>query len=214
MPTSTLKRLGKALKATLLLLTIFIVLFFIAIPFLLSLLGFYPNGIGWKVAKEIVARQGRASDCNKIVHLIAQPLSPSEGEQRSNCIYEYAKLSKDPSACELLMPSEYGLACISNLWLQAMPGNGCGWNYVNTEIYECREGYGPLRQSKNCTDFSDNPLYFSACIEARAHRKKDLTLCKEIPDAFIRSFCEVKIGAWIKYPELRNSFYFGQDIKN
>src|SRR5688572_5716417 len=86
--------------------------YIILAPIVLRIIGYYHNGIGWEVAKLIIERRGQAGDCKKIIHITPQLFAPSEGEQRASCVYEYAKLSKDPTACELLMPSRYGLDCV------------------------------------------------------------------------------------------------------
>ncbi len=180
------------------------------VPIVLDAAGFYVNIPGWKIA-ETAAEKHDVRICKKIwIMPWREIFSPSSFDQMETCIHEYARITKDPTICNLLMPSEYGLACISNLWLQAAPGEGCGWNVKDDTIYECRHGNDELLlQSKNCKTFAKNPKQFSACIESFAERNHDLEQCKEIPDQFIRTFCETKIEAWFKYPQLRHSFYFG-----
>src|SRR3989344_4294718 len=38
-------------------------------------------------------------------------MGPTIGSKRSLCVYKVAQIKKDPSVCELLMPSRYGLDC-------------------------------------------------------------------------------------------------------
>ncbi|OGJ55643.1 hypothetical protein A2706_00040 [Candidatus Peribacteria bacterium RIFCSPHIGHO2_01_FULL_51_35] len=139
-------------------------------------------------------------------------MGPSTESNRKLCVFLIAQKMKDPRICELLLPGEYGLACISDLWPEVLPEDGCGWDVSNPKIFQCRHIGGPLRKSAICNDFSDNVKQFSACISYTASRDKSLEQCKNIPDADIRLFCQIKMKAWMDYPELRDSFYFGKQI--
>lgn len=161
------------------------------------------------LAERLMAEQRPIKDCYRYVTLDPW-FRPTTRELREQCVREYAKLTSDPTACELLLPSEYGLACISNLWPEVSGHVACGWNHTDPSIFECRGGDGVLRQSKNCQDFADNQKQFSVCRSYIAERAKESHLCAQVPDQSIRLFCETKMGAWEKYPELRGSFYFGQ----
>ena len=66
---------------------------------------------GGSIAEDIIRRGKGVEACKRILDFDPFP-SPSAEEQTSLCIYEYAKLTKDPSACELLLPGEYGFSCI------------------------------------------------------------------------------------------------------
>jgi hypothetical protein len=134
---------------------------------------------------------------------------PPIGSIRRGCIDGVASRTQDPSACELLLPGEYGLACISNLWPEVSGHVACGWNYSDPDIFECRDTDGKLHQGENCKDFMGNPMQFSACLSYSAERNHDADQCNAIPDRLIRSFCVVKVNAWKRFPQLRNSFYFG-----
>lgn len=186
-----------------------IVVLYAGTNFVLSMLGYYPDGLGWRVAKQIAQTSRDPHDCFKIIHLIPHVMAPSEGEQRGLCVYELAEITKDPTVCELLLPSEYGLACTSNIWPGIADGINCAFEKNDRSIFFCRNDDGTFRRSKNCDDFSANKLEHSSCIEHVAEREKRLTLCQSIPDEPMRTFCEVRLGAWEKYPELRNSSYFG-----
>lgn len=177
------------------------------IPLGMILLGYRVNVDSGAVA-ELAAKKGNVELCRSIINYGF--FGPTSGESRAHCVYRYAKLTSDPSACELLMPSEYGLACISNLWPEVSGHVACGWNHVDTSLFECRNDSGLLQQGRNCEDFVDNQKQFSACLSYMAERAKEFDLCAKIPDLTIRSFCKTKMGAWEKYPSLRGSFYFGQ----
>lgn len=172
-----------------------LIIYIFVAPVILWVIGYYPDGVGWKVAQEIAEKNGQASDCKKIIHTISHPFSPTAEEQRSSCIYDYARLTKDPSACELLMPSEYGLSCI---------------NQSIDSLFKENQDAEHINIDADCSIYNANPLRKDYCLFSQAHKTKDLNTCEEITDLTIKSACNEKIGAWFKYPELRTSSYFGQ----
>ncbi|MFA5799921.1 MAG: hypothetical protein WC840_03090 [Candidatus Peribacteraceae bacterium] len=180
----------------------------VLLPWIMRGIGYYVDNPGWEVG-EIAAERKDPQLCQKII-VFSHIFGPTGAARRGECIYRYASLTQDPTACELLMPSEYGLACISNLWPEVSGHVACGWNHADSSLFECRDNDGLLHQGKSCEDFKNNQKQFSACISYMAERAKQAHQCAQIPDQSIRSFCETKMGAWEKYPELRGSFYFGQ----
>lgn len=175
----------------------------------LQLIGYPVDIPPTELAEQISAENGDPLRCRRLQQTMPT-MGPSLPEKRMLCIYTYAKLTSDPTACKLLLPSEYGLACISNLWPEVSGHVACGWNHTDLSIFECRDNGGLLHQSKNCEDFKNNQKQFSACLSYFAEKAKQSHQCAQIPDQSVRSFCETKMGAWEKYPELRGSFYFGQ----
>lgn len=136
-------------------------------------------------------------------------MGPTLEMQRKRCIFTVAQMTSNPRVCEILLPSEYGLACISNMWPEVSENVACGWNVNDNKTFQCRTGYGELRQSTSCDDFKENQKEYSVCLSEVAEREKNLSKCSLIPDAIVQNFCETRIGAWQKYPQLRTSFYFG-----
>lgn len=176
-------------------------------PWIAPVFGYYIDYPGWEVGK-IAAAKRDPSLCSRIF-VFSHIFGPPTESRRSECIDRYASITSDPSVCELLLPSEYGLSCISNLWPEVSDHEPCGLKQSDPEIFQCRDKQGVLHQSKRCSDFSGNVKWYSICISDNAEREKSLERCAEIPDPSIRSFCEVRMRAWQKYPELRGSFYFG-----
>jgi hypothetical protein len=168
----------------------------------------YVNWAPWDLAEYLVKHDRPAQECFDLIWF--EIMAPSQAEQRALCVFEYAQRSKQSSICNLLLPSEYGLACISNLWPEVLPDDGCGWNIKDPNIYECRPRGGSLVQSSDCADFSSNTKQFSACLYEKAEREWNPSKCADVPDPLIRSFCETRINAWVKYPQLRGSSYFGE----
>lgn len=70
----------------------------------------YINWAPWDLSEYLVKNKRPANECWDLIWF--EIMSPTAAEQRALCIHEYAKLSHDPSACELLMPSEYGFSCV------------------------------------------------------------------------------------------------------
>lgn len=110
---SILRKYGKKLllllKWLLITVGIFICIILI-IPIGMTLLGYRVNASASDVAA-LAAKSGNVALCKTIMHYGI--LGPPTDDWRNTCIYEYAKLAKDASACELLLPSEYGMSCIS-----------------------------------------------------------------------------------------------------
>src|SRR3989344_1230388 len=63
-------------------------------------------------------------------------MGPSTESNRKLCVFLIAQKMKDPRICELLLPGEYGLACISDLWPEVLPEDGCGWDVSNPKIFQ------------------------------------------------------------------------------
>ncbi len=185
---------------------------------ILTLMGYYPYGVSWDVAQKIVKKGGSAKDCMKIIQPISEPMSPSTGEQRSGCIYDYAKLTKDPSACELLMPSSYGWDCLGQAekpnsrqcWFDFGPtppqvGRGndavtipaCASNPKSMQENRCCELAETLYVDKenNCDALKEPTVLHDQCLELMAKRDKNLVLCSQIQDDNVRSGCEVAVRA-------------------
>ena len=88
-----------------------IVVLIITAPLTLKLLGYHVNAISGDVAP-IAAKYHDVNICQKIIYISPTFGGPTAGDQRRYCIFAYAKLAEDPAACELLMPSDYGLYCV------------------------------------------------------------------------------------------------------
>ncbi|MBU1956904.1 hypothetical protein KJ680_00700 [bacterium] len=107
----------------LLILTGLIVLLLILVPLFMILVGYKVNNDSGEVA-EIAAREGNIELCDKIINYGI--FGPPSDESRMHCVYRYASLTKDPSACDLLMPSSYGWSCLG---AARKKGEICSINY-------------------------------------------------------------------------------------
>lgn len=191
-------------------------------PLILRTIGYYPDGVGWKVAQQIVTANGQASDCRKIIHTISHPFSPTEGEQRSSCIYDFAKLTKDPSACELLMPSSYGLSCVGGAQsepdLCSMSNGEVKWKDGSETYAGCanltknrtKDGSSCcliarvafVKSENDCSSLKDYSGMHDACLQSLAFKNHDPSVCAGISNANTKSACTVNAEAIRKNPSI------------
>lgn len=157
-------------------------------------LGYYPGEPGWSVAR-IAAEKNDVALCRRIIGVPwIGYLGPTTSESRMGCIYDYAKLTSDPSACELLMPGEYGLSCINNVIAQEYK------DHPDSGFFDFGE----------CKNEQKDPLRQDWCNFVRAHRSRKTSDCTGIQNNVIRTGCILKFDSWEKYPSLRGSSYFGR----
>lgn len=152
----------------------------------------YINWAPWDLATFLSEHKRPASECLDLIWF--EILSPTQAEQRALCIFEYAKLTSDPSACELLMPGEYGLSCINDVIAQEYA------NHMDSGFFEWKE----------CDKPQSDPLRLDWCDLLRTHRNRSAADCTSIRNRIIRAGCTLKFEAWKRYPELRDSFSFGK----
>jgi len=194
---------------------------------ILTTIGFHPDAVGWQLAKEL-ARNGRdPHECLQIYHILPHPFSPSGGEQRANCIYEYAKLTKDPSACELLMPSSYGLSCVgaaeeslpcdvesipySVYWrdgeiektehLRTCMNSDTGRSTLGNACCEVAK-VAFLKDQNDCSPLKANQPIYDHCLYSLAWKLHDPSYCSDISTDNPRSACEVLTQALQKDPSI------------
>lgn len=207
----------------------------IAIPFFLKSIGYYVNDAGWYVGK-IAAAQDNPDFCSRLI-VYLEILGPSQASRRNECLFTYAEMKEDATICERLLPSEYGLACLSEVGGLLTVGFGC--SHFNNGDINCSSGVrGKYNGIENCNIYKQKDLQ-DWCYQERtrilesayecekispeppelreecqrwyAFKLKDTNLCESITDKNRQSLCKTKINAWLKYPELRNSFYFGNN---
>lgn len=167
---------------------------------------------------------------------------PTTDELRRLCVYKVAELTRDPSACELLMPSEYGLACLSTIggeildpW-PCVKADGTTWvicdgegseGYIkvnNPSVDDCgiyqRKDLREWCMTERTTHLSGihecDGIVFPAtkdrCEIRFAFKQKKPELCDLVQQDNRKQYCQILIDTWLKYPELRGSFYFGKPV--
>lgn len=193
------------------------------------------------LADKIVRENKPAEDCYSLLTWDLGPRPPLSDLQH-RCIREVAVLRKDPITCELMIPNEYGLACLSEVGGLLSGDIPCGGTYGRNEVY-CNQAYSEgelLIQNpkiENCILYERNDLrewchykrtrtmkniyecnqikrisVYDECEEAYAFKQKDPSLCESVKDEKRKKYCEIRINTWLKYPDLRNSSYFGTPV--
>lgn len=208
---------------------------------ILELMGYPVDIAPWDLAKQIMESGKDPSFCLQLQESV-RGIDTTIESRRTNCIFEYAKITKDPSACELLLPNEYGMACLSSVWgkimgpLPCMKADGSNWvtcNQDNTDefikidnpqITNCSqykrkdlqewcyaESSTYLKNIFSCNKI-ETPLVKDDCQMNFSFKQKNPALCNAVKDINRRTYCEIRINTWLKYPELRDSFYFGTKV--
>lgn len=197
----------------------------------LSLRGYHVMSTGWELGRILAQDGSPANECLKFRSPTFDIMTPSRGEHVGMCVREYAELTKDPSACELLMPSSYGLSCVGgarkNLPCLFDDQKNVVWNdgkYNEIPFGECsktklsKEGAACCLAAaakfdpdfiKGCEAFrSSNPLLADQCQYEVAQKEIDPVLCGTIADENIRSACNLVVTTLLKNPELRSNYPF------
>jgi len=178
-----------------------------------TLRGYHVMSTGWELGEMLAKNGSSASECLKFRSPTFDIMTPSRGEHVGMCVREYAKLTKDPSACELLMPSDYGWDCLA----QAERPNArmCWFDFGkntqkigNAALPECgsgNEAYAPrccamatklyVEQTHHCDDFTDDSVLHDQCLELLARRERTVETCADITDENVRTGCEVAVRA-------------------
>ncbi len=185
----------------------------------------YINWSPWELAEYLVEKNRPASECFDL-HWF-EILSPTQAEQRALCVYEYAKRKKDPSACELLMPSSYGLSCVGVAEVH-LP---CDVTSIPYSVYwrdgdreqtehitNCllpnsrRSELGNqcceiakvtfLEKENDCSGVKDNTPIYDHCLYSLAWKLRNPVHCFDIVNINARSACEVQTKAIQSNPSI------------
>jgi len=168
------------------------------------LLGYYITTDQNVLAQYLVDQHLPFSDCLKLMHF-KRGTAPSVSEKRLDCVVRYAVIAKNPSICEQLMPSQYGLECISSTWGPLIDESNCHWYQDNS--VRCFEGEKLIPRVTVCEQSSVKKMP-DECWHRIAFKNKDAAMCKTIENSILRSVCEVRINTWNQFPELRSTQYF------
>lgn len=174
---------------------------------------------GLSIAKDIVANHEDPSRCNTI-HLIDFFPTPPEEVHKADCFYTVAEMTKDPTVCRYLMPSEYGRSCIGAA-LDAADLDKCNlmgdksvrWldngNLKEVTLQSCEKEKQTTVMARNCCYISrltfsdaindcsgiqDNPQLLDECYYQLANKKHETAQCASIQNSKMRSACELLLG--------------------
>ena len=157
---------------------------------------------GEKIAR-IAQDTGNPKECDKI--RVVYAMNTNTYLERQYCIYTYAKLTHDPSACELLMPGEYGWSCLGTIEGQLFSGRLCTRSGAldHVIVYCNRESEGELSidrpQIEDCSRYKRNDLR-EWCYGARTELLKDIYDCHRITHDVVRDYCEYSYALKIRDP--------------
>jgi hypothetical protein len=158
----------------------------------LLFLRFYHIGNGDGIAAWAVKTGRGPQECQRIIPIDIFP-RPQAGELRALCIYQYAQLKKDPSACELLMPSSYGRSCLGETIASIAAPAVC--NIIeNGDIY-CFDEKNQRYINPDCASLPTTSMVRDRCYGEYAEKNKDRSLCSHIANEKMRNGCEI----YVKY---------------
>ncbi len=167
-----------------------------------------------KLAEKLIEEKRPASDCD-LFRTIDLLMRPTTDELQARCIRVYARLTKDPSACELLMPSSYGLSCVgaaedSEPCVMLADGKkSVGGQGIDTTYDQCLTGAPATRKhvccvmaevmhgtKQNCDNFPKGELR-DQCHHIVGVRMKKIEECSFIENERNRTGCEVVVRAYL-----------------
>ena len=196
----------------------------------LTLLGYELGQSPEQLAEKLVQENRPASDCD-LLRTLDVLMRPTTDELQARCIRVYARLKKDPSACELLMPSSYGLSCIG----AAAKNKPCRfddqknviWNdgeYHEVPFDQCSKDTGSDLGNMcckaavakfdpafidGCSQFqSYDPLLADYCQYEVSRKELDPSLCKKIDDNNLQAACLLEVQTLKDNPDLRDAYPF------
>ena len=192
------------------------------------LFGYYVNIPGWRMG-QIAAEKESVEECELLRKTWYFGGFDSGDMHRSECIHTYASLTLDPTACELLLPSDYGWSCLGEVSGKLFEEEPCSYSSVRDRVY-CNKHFseGELAldhpQMENCDLYTrkdlrewchyqrtfaqkniyecgdiTNPVVYDDCQYSYALKSDDINLCSPILDPSRRSFCEFRVKMALKY---------------
>ncbi|MBU1123124.1 hypothetical protein KJ652_00875 [Patescibacteria group bacterium] len=189
---------------------------------------YYEHTSPTELATKLIEEDKDANNCFLLRTFDIGP-RPTTYELQMRCVYKYASLTKDPSACELLMPSDYGWSCLGAVEEKLFLGDPCYYSTVRNRVY-CNRKYseGELTiedpQMDNCSSYERNdlrewchfertariayahecdqithPVVYDNCEYNYAIKMKDIKYCDAIKDPERINMCKVYLEMVKKY---------------
>ncbi len=202
---------------------IFTIYFILTIPFVLLgngalwVLGYEVTNDAQKVAERIAKNGDDPAACFDI-RFFSNVFGLAVANVQSSCVYEYASLTRDPSACELLMPSEYGWSCLG----AATNNQPCLFDFkeppevrgngLMVPMSECANGDVATRNNAccaiartvfyddngDCSSFASTQEFIDQCYFEMGKKRIDMDMCLKIKNENIRSACAIGVHALTK----------------
>ena len=195
------------------------------IPLVLSLIGYKVDASGGILGRK-AAQENNVDMCNHII-VYRSIFGPPSAQRRADCVRVYAERRKDPSACELLMPSSYGLSCVGAAELH-LP---CDVTSIPYSVYwkdgdseqtvhlkNClqpnlrRSALGNqccevakvafLKNENDCSGVKDNTPIYDHCLYSLAWKERDPAYCSGIVNENAHAACDIQTRALQKDPSI------------
>ncbi len=183
--------------------------------------GYYVRDIRPDHIAAIAVQLHRPRECYKIKQL-HESMGPTESELRLMCIYETAQLLKDPTVCELLMPSSYGLSCVggarSSSDICSMDSDSVAWSTGRAKYSTCHKDETSrslqgnqccliarasfVKGENDCTSLKEYRDLFDECQFSVSFKNHDPSSCETISDPNLKSACIVSAKAMQKDPAI------------
>jgi hypothetical protein len=183
----------------------------------------YINWAPWDLAEYLAEHKRPAHECFDLVWF--EIMAPSQGEMQALCVREYAERTKDPTACELLMPSRYGLDCVGAArkpnqcnfyqgevsWVENdvpyhVPYGACGKADAGRSIMGeacCTMALVSLIRSENdCSSLTSYTTLYDECQFLLGFKTHEPSICDTISDRNIKAACTVSAKALKEDPSI------------
>src|SRR3989338_40717 len=167
--------------------------------------GYYVNIPGWKMG-QIAAEKESVEECELLRKTWYFGGFDSGDMHRSECIHTYASLTLDPLACELLLPSDYGLSCLGEVASSLFNGKPCRYSEPQDNLY-CNKNFseGELTidhpQVDNCDLYNRSDLK-DWCHFERTKRFKEIYECNFVKHEIVKDYCEYNYALKMRDPSL------------
>jgi len=171
----------------------------------LQLMGYPVDIPPSELADEIAAENGDPLRCRRLQQTVPT-MGPSLAEKRMLCFFLLAQKKKDPSICELLLPSDYGWSCLGEISGAVFEGKPCRYSSVSDDVY-CNKSFseGELTiehpQMENCSLYKRNDLR-EWCYFERTAQLKETHECNAISHPIVHDYCEYNYAIKMRDPLL------------
>jgi hypothetical protein len=160
----------------------------------------YSENDAVKYGQKLFAAHGSASDCMKINNVF--PSYPPQYSLQWSCVITFAALAQDPTACELLMPSDYGMQCLADVnAARSKEAKADPLCYEQDGMMRCFDhDTGRLISEDRYDQIEDCKKYDKISLRDSCHLKRTMTIsganeCNRIQDKLLRTIACPKIIA-------------------
>ncbi|MBU0766968.1 hypothetical protein KKF55_04280 [Patescibacteria group bacterium] len=185
---------------------VFTFLLIVVVGFVVMHLLYYEHARSPEVlAEKLITEDRDAEDCFLFRTFDIGP-RPTTYEMQMRCVYVYAKLTKNPTACELLLPSDYGWSCLGVISGKLFAGRLCtrSGSLEHIKVYCNRESEGELSidrpQIDNCLLYERKDLR-EWCYDARTELLDNTYNCQQITQDAVRDHCEYSYALKLRDPQ-------------